>query len=234
MLQVDALHTYYGLSHVLQGVSLRVGAGELVALIGRNGAGKSTTLKTIFGITPARSGQVVFEGQDITHFRTHQIPLLGMCYVPEERRIFPGLSVYENLRLALLPHKKRLDLSAEIERVFGLFPRLRERSKQIGKSLSGGEQQMLAMARGLVSKPRMMLVDEPTQGLAPAYVRSVADIITQIRATGVGVLLVEQNAEIALSISDRAYVIDHGVIQFEGPSPVVRDRDDIRSEYLSL
>jgi branched-chain amino acid transport system ATP-binding protein len=137
MLQVEALHTYYGLSHVLQGISLQVGAGELVALIGRNGAGKSTTLKTIFGITPARSGRVVFEGREITHMPTYQIPLLGMCYVPEERRIFPGLSVYENLRIALLPHKKRLDLSSEMERVFGFFPRLRERCKQYHVMFSG-------------------------------------------------------------------------------------------------
>lgn len=234
MLELEGIHTYYGLSHVLQGLNLRVAAGELVTLIGRNGAGKSTTLKTIMGITPAQAGQVLFAGADVTHLASHLIPRRGITYVPEERRIFPGLSVYENLKLAFLPYKNRLDLGQELEAVYGYFPRLKERHKQDGKSLSGGEQQMLAMARALVTDPKMLLIDEPTQGLAPAFVRSVAETISQIRTTGVGILLVEQNAEVALELADRAYVIDHGVIQFEGTADAVRRNDRVRHEFLTI
>jgi branched-chain amino acid transport system ATP-binding protein len=234
MLKVERVHTYYDLSHVLQGVSLRVEAGELVALIGRNGAGKSTTLKTIMGIMPARKGYISFYGEDITSLPPHLIPRLGISYVPEERRIFPGLSVYENLKLAVLPHKDRLILTDELEKVYAYFPLLKERHRQDGKSLSGGEQQMLAMARALVTNPRMLLIDEPTQGLAPIFVRSVAETISQIRSTGVGILLVEQNAEVALGLADRAYVIDQGVIQFEGAACVVRENEDIQRQFLAV
>jgi branched-chain amino acid transport system ATP-binding protein len=234
MLELQGVHTYYGLSHVLQGVSLRVEAGELVSLIGRNGAGKSTTLKTIMGITPAREGRISFANEDITAMPAHLIPRLGIAYVPEDRRIIPGLSVFENLKLAMLPHKSRLVLADELEKVYGYFPRLKERHKQDGTSLSGGEQQMLAMARGLITNPRMLLIDEPTQGLAPVFVRNVTETVSRIRTTGVGILFVEQNAEVALGLADRAYVIDHGVIQVEGPAAFIREIEDIRRQFLTV
>ena len=234
MLELDGIHTYYGLSHVLQGVSLRVGSGELVSLIGRNGAGKSTTLRTIMGITPARSGRISFGEEDITRLSAHLIPRRGIAYVPEERRIIPGLSVYENLKLAMLPHKRRLVLADELEKVYEYFPPLKERHKQDGKSLSGGEQQMLAIARALITNPRLLLIDEPTQGLAPLFARSVTETISRTRTTGVGILLVEQNAEVALGLADRAYVIDHGVIQVEGPAAFIRDNEDIRRQFLTV
>ena len=234
MLELEGIHTYYGLSHVLQGVSLRVGSGELVSLIGRNGAGKSTTLKTIMGITPARSGRISFGEEDITRLSAHLIPRRGIAYVPEDRRIIPGLSVYENLKLAMLPHKRRLVLADELEKVYEYFPPLKERHKQDGKSLSGGEQQMLAMARGLIANPRMLLIDEPTQGLAPLFVRNVAETISRIRTTGAGILLVEQNAEVALGLAGRAYVIDHGVIQVEGSAAFIRENEEIRRQFLTV
>lgn len=234
MLEIKAINTYYGLSHVLQSVSLQVCEGEVVALVGRNGAGKSTTLKTIMGITPARSGSVTFHGEEISHLSAHLIPRQGISYVPEERRIFGGLSVYENLKIATLAYKDRLVLSESIEEMYTLFPRLKERRNQDAKSLSGGEQQMLATARGLIAKPKILLVDEPTQGLAPAYVRAIMETLAKIRTTGVGVLLVEQNAEIALNIADRAYVLDQGQIQFEGPAEEVKQNEDIRRQFLSV
>lgn len=234
MLQIKEIHTFYGLSHVLQGLSLEVNERELVALIGRNGAGKSTTLKSIVGITPPRRGSISFDGEDITELPTHLIARKGIAYVPEERRIFPGLSVYENLKLAMLPHKNRIEAAEALDRIYSYFPVLAQRRQQDGKSLSGGEQQMLAMARALISDPRVLLVDEPTQGLAPAYVRGISEILVRIKEAGVSILLVEQNAKVALEIADRAYVIDNGVIQFQGSAQEVRQNERVQRSFLSV
>jgi branched-chain amino acid transport system ATP-binding protein len=233
MLSVQAIHTYYGLAHVLQGVSLEVGQGEIVALLGRNGAGKSTTLKSIIGLTPPKRGRVLFEDRELVGAPTHQIARLGVGYVPEERRIFPQLSVLENLRVAMLAHKLD-DPAAALDGVYAMFPRLRERLGQAGRSLSGGEQQMLALARALISKPRLLLIDEPTQGLAPNLVASIAGSLVAIKQQGLAVLLVEQNARIALEVADRAYVIDQGVIQFGGTASELRTNDAVQRQFLTV
>ena len=233
MLAVEDVHAYYDLSHVLQGVSLEVRDGEIVALIGRNGAGKSTTLKSIMGIVPPRRGRIRLDGVELQGLPTHAIARRGIAYVPEERRIFAGLSVAENLRLAMLS-SRRLNQSEALDRVYSYFPRLAERRRQDGKSLSGGEQQMLAMARALIANPRIILVDEPTQGLAPQFVRGISDILVKIRADGVATLLVEQNAKVALEITDRAYVIDHGLIQYAGTSAEVQANERIQREFLAV
>ena|SRR5205823_374785 len=233
MLEVREIHTYYGLAHVLQGVSLDIGDREIVTLLGRNGAGKSTTLKSIIGLTPPRRGAVLFEGVNLVSVSTHQIARLGIGYVPEERRIFSGLTVLENLRLSMLAFKLP-DPSGALASMFEMFPRLGERVTQLGRSLSGGEQQMLALARALISKPRLLLIDEPTQGLAPNLVASIAASLVRIKEQGLSVLLVEQNARVALDIADRAYVIDHGVIQFTGSATDLRSNEAIQREYLTV
>ena len=233
MLSVQEIHTYYGLAHVLQGVSLEIGDREIVALLGRNGAGKSTTLKSIVGLTPPRRGSVVFNGQPITGLPTHEIARLGLSYVPEERRIFPALTVLENLKVAMLAHKLPNPHAAQ-ERMLEMFPRLRERQHQLGRSLSGGEQQMLALARAMISDPKLLLIDEPTQGLAPNLVTSIASSLVQIKEQGLSVLLVEQNARVALSIADRAYVIDHGIIQFSGSAADLSANEAVQREFLTV
>ncbi len=233
MLSVQDIHTYYGLAHVLQGVSLEVGDREIVALLGRNGAGKSTTLKSIMGLTPPKRGAVMFEGQDLVGLPTHLIARKGIGWVPEERRIFPQLSVMENLKVSMLAHKLE-DSNGALDRMFEMFPRLRERSTQAGRSLSGGEQQMLALARALISSPRLLLIDEPTQGLAPNLVTGIASSLVQIKEQGLSVLLVEQNARVALEIADRAYVIDGGVIQFGGSAADLRANEAVQREFLTV
>ena len=233
MLSVNEIHTYYGLAHVLQGISLEIGDSEIVALLGRNGAGKSTTLKSIVGLTPPRRGSIVFDGQEIAGLPTHLIARRGLGYVPEERRIFPALTVLENLKVSMLAYKLR-NPSEALERMFEMFPRLRERQHQLGRSLSGGEQQMLALARALVSSPRLLLIDEPTQGLAPNLVTSIANSLVQIKEQGLSVLLVEQNARVALGIADRAYVIDHGVIQFGGSAAELSSNEAVQREFLTV
>lgn len=234
LLRVESIDTYYGLSHILQGVSLEVESGEIVTLVGRNGAGKTTTLKSILGITPIRSGHVWLREADISALPTHTIIQRGISYVPEERRIIPGLTVRENLKLALLKSKNRDREDEMVERVAQYFPILKERLSQQGTSLSGGEQQMLAMARGLVTDPEIMLVDEPTEGLMPLLVEMIAEIIQNINQTGVTVLLVEQNVEMALSISHRAYVIDEGKIQSSGTAKDILADEDIQRRYLTV
>jgi branched-chain amino acid transport system ATP-binding protein len=234
LLRVESIDTYYGLSHILQGVSLEVESGEIVTLVGRNGAGKTTTLKSILGITPIRSGHVWLREADISALPTHTIIQRGISYVPEERRIIPGLTVRENLKLALLKNKNRDREDEMVERVAQYFPILKERLSQQGTSLSGGEQQMLAMARGLVTDPEIMLVDEPTEGLMPLLVEMIAEIIQNINQTGVTVLLVEQNVEMALSISHRAYVIDEGRIQSSGTAKDILADEDIQRRYLTV
>jgi len=234
LLKVESIDTYNGLSHILQGVSLEVESGEIVTLVGRNGAGKTTTLKSILGITPIRSGHVWLREADISALPTHTIIQRGFSYVPEERRIIPGLTVRENLKLALLKSKNRDREDEMVDRVAQYFPILKERLSQQGTSLSGGEQQMLAIARGLVTDPEIMLVDEPTEGLMPLLVEMIAEIIQNINQTGVTVLLVEQNVEMALSISHRAYVIDEGRIQSSGTAKDILANEDIQRRYLTV
>ena len=234
LLKVENIHTYYGLSHILQGVSLEVDSQEIVTLVGRNGAGKTTTLKSILGITSITSGHIWLREVEISALSTHAIIRRGISYVPEERRIIPGLSVRENLKLALLKSKNRDREDEMIERVAHYFPVLKERLTQEGTSLSGGEQQMLAIARGLVTDPEIMLIDEPTEGLMPLLVETIAEIIQNINQTGVAVLLVEQNVEMALSISHRAYVIDEGIIQSSGTAKEVLADEEIQRRYLTV
>jgi branched-chain amino acid transport system ATP-binding protein len=236
MLTVEQIHTYYGPSHVLQGVSLRVEEGEIVALLGRNGAGKTTTLKSIMGVTPARRGRITFQGKDITRTPTHQIARAGIALVPDDRRIFPNLTVAENLRMGMLKDQRRDGREAEalLRQVFTHFPRLQERIAQVGKSLSGGEQQMLAIARGLVARPKLMLVDEPTEGLMPVLVQGLTEILRQINRDGVTILLVEQDLDVALSLASRGYVIDQGVIQFQGTTQEIRANREIQQRYLGV
>jgi len=234
LLRLENINTYYGLSHILQGISLEVEKGEIVTLVGRNGAGKTTTLKSILGITPIRLGRIWLREVDISALPTHTIIQRGISYVPEERRIIPGLSVRENLKLALLKSKNRDREDEVIDRVAQYFPVLKDRLNQQGTSLSGGEQQMLAIARGLVTDPDIMLVDEPTEGLMPLLVEMIAEIIQNINQTGVTVLLVEQNVEMALSISHRAYVIDEGKIQSSGTAKDILADEDIQRRYLTV
>jgi branched-chain amino acid transport system ATP-binding protein len=233
VLSVRQIHTYYGLAHILQGVSLEVREREIVALLGRNGAGKSTTLKSIVGLTPPRVGAVEFAGQNLVGMPTHRISRLGIGYVPEERRIFPELTVLENLKVAMLAHKLD-DPTGALDGMFAMFPRLHERVGQAGRSLSGGEQQMLALARALISKPRLLLIDEPTQGLAPNLVTSIASSLVRIKEQGLAVLLVEQNTRIALEVADRVYVIDQGVIQFGGTATELRANDAVQRQFLTV
>lgn len=234
LLKIEKINTYYGLSHVLQDVSLEVNKNEIVTLVGRNGAGKTTTLKSILGITPVRSGQILFNGENISALPTHLAIQKGIAYVPEERRIIPGLSVLENIKLALLKSKNRNRLQEMIDKISQYFPVLNKRLTQEASSLSGGEQQMLAIARGLVTDPELMLIDEPTEGLMPILVELIAEIIQTIHREGVTVLLVEQNMEMALSISHRAYVMDEGRIQSHGPAKEILADEEIQRRYLSV
>ncbi len=225
MLVVEDIHAYYGKSHVLQGVSLTVRPGEIVALLGRNGAGKTTTLRAIMGIVPPRRGRVVIDGTDVTGLPAHQIVRRGMAWVPEERRIFPNLSVLENLRMPLAGMNIRGgEARRRLEALYALFPVLRERRAQPGHTLSGGEQQMLAIGRALLANPKVMLIDEPTQGLMPILVQEVVRVLRDINTSGVAVLLVEQMLDVALELAARAYVLDRGVIQ------AVATADEIRHD----
>jgi len=232
LLELDGIHTYYGEAHVLQGVSLAVGEGEVVTLIGRNGAGKTTTLRSIMGIPRPRQGRVLLRGADLTSLPTHQIARRGIAWVPEERRVLPNLTVRDNLRLGSLGG--RANGGDRIDEVLELFPRLRERISQLGRHLSGGEQQMLAIARGLVASPSVMLVDEPTEGLAPLLVESLTQILADINRRGTTILLVEQTLEVALTLSHRLYVMDQGRIQFEGTPDDLRRDPTIQQRFLGV
>ncbi|HLH70644.1 MAG TPA: ABC transporter ATP-binding protein [Candidatus Dormibacteraeota bacterium] len=235
LLELDAVHAYYGLAHVLQDVSLEVRRGEVTALLGRNGAGKTTTLRSVMGLVTVRGGEIRFDGEPLTGRPTHRIARLGIGYVPEDRRMFPGLSVEENLRLAALGRGLDRDQSrAGFERVWELFPTLREHARREAAKLSGGQQQMVAIARALIGSPRLLLIDEPTQGLAPVVARDIARALVDVAATGVGVLLVEQNAMLALEVARRAYVMDEGRIAAEGPADRIREDTEIRSRYLAV
>ena len=233
LLTIDDIHTYYGEAHILQGVSLSVGEGEVVTMIGRNGAGKTTTLLSIMGIAPARRGAVRLGGQDITRLATHEIVQRGIGWVPEERRVLPNLTVLENLRLGMMA-VAGAGGEQRLEEALAYFPRLRERLEQKGRFLSGGEQQMLAIARGLVARPKIMLVDEPTEGLAPLLVQSLTEILREINKRGTTILLVEQTLEVAMALSHRLYVMDQGRIQFEGTPDALRKDPTIQQRFLQL
>jgi branched-chain amino acid transport system ATP-binding protein len=211
VLRANEIHSYYGKSHILHGVSLEVNEGEVVAVLGRNGAGKTTTVRSLIGLTPPRQGSVEIFGNDTTRWPAHRIAGLGVGYVPEGRKIFGSLTVLENLKV---PQARKGPW--DIDRVFQLFPRLAERRSQLGRQLSGGEQEMLSIARPLLLNPRMMLLDEPSQGLAPLIVREVMQVVRRMRDEGLSVLLIEQNAPLSLSIADRAYILDDGKVVYSG------------------
>jgi branched-chain amino acid transport system ATP-binding protein len=234
LLAVENIHTYYGEAHILQGVSVAIGEGEVVTLIGRNGAGKTTTLRSIMGIARPRQGHVRWRGEDITALETHEIARRGIAWIPEERRVLPNLTVLENLRLGMLGSSTRNGGAERLDEVFGYFPRLRERIAHRGRFLSGGEQQMLAIARGLVSRPSVMLVDEPTEGLAPLLVQNLTEILGTINRRGTTILLVEQTLEVALALSHRVYVMDQGRIQFEGTPDQLRRDPTVQQRFLEI
>ena len=228
MLEVDGIHTYYGESHVLHGVSLRVAPGEAVALLGRNGAGKTTAIRSIVGFTPPRAGRVVFEGRAIERWPSYRIARHGLALVPQGRRIFAPLSVRENLLLGARASGWTL------ERVFELFPRLREREAQAGGTLSGGEQQMLAIARALLTNGRLLLLDEPSEGLAPLIVREIGATLQALKAQRLSLLLVEQNYHLALRVADRVYVMNKGQIVYEGTPAGLEADEEIKRRYLGV
>jgi branched-chain amino acid transport system ATP-binding protein len=233
LLAVEDLHTYYGEAHILQGISLSVAEREVVTLIGRNGAGKTTTLRSIMGVARPARGQITFAGENIAGLAPHMVARRGIAWIPEERRVIPNLTVYDNLRLAMIGAGVTDD-GRLLEEVFGFFPRLKERIDYRGRFLSGGEQQMLAIARGLVAKPKLMLVDEPTEGLAPILVQTLTTVLGEISRRGSTILLVEQNLEVALALSSRLYVIDQGRIQFAGTPDELRREPAIQHRFLGV
>ncbi len=230
MLKVEDIQVYYGAIHAIKGVSFHVAPGEIVALIGANGAGKSTILKTVSGLMHPKSGSITFLDKDITHTEGHKLVQGGLAHVPEGRRIFLEMTVQDNLEMGAFT-QKNVD-PAELEKVFTLFPRLAERRKQVAGTLSGGEQQMLAMSRALMSKPKLMMLDEPSMGLAPILVDQIFSIIKDLHKAGTTILLVEQNANRALEIADRAYVLETGKITLEGTGKELASSDEVRKAYL--
>ncbi len=232
ILEVKDLHVSYGAIRALHGISFKVHPGEIVTLIGANGAGKSTTLRTISGLLRPDQGEIYFEGKPISRLDADAIVRLGIIHVPEGRRIFAPLTVRENLEMGAYTRHDKREIAESMEYVFSLFPRLKERLEQAGGTLSGGEQQMLAVARALMAKPRVLLMDEPSMGLAPVLVEEIFNIIQSINQQGVTVLLVEQNALMALSIAHRAYVMETGVIQLEGPAKELIENPQVREAYL--
>ena len=232
MLEVKDLEVYYGVIQAIKGVSFEVNQGEVIALIGANGAGKTTILHTVTGLLSPKRGQVIFEGKDITRVPAHKIVSMGMAHVPEGRRVFAELSVYENLKMGAYTRKDRSEIEESLANVYKRFPRLDERKNQMAGTLSGGEQQMLAMGRALMSKPKIILMDEPSMGLSPILVNEIFDIIQAVSESGTTVLLVEQNAKKALSIADRAYVLETGNIVLEGKAKDLLEDDSIKKAYL--
>lgn len=232
MLKVEDINVYYGGIHALKGISVDVQEGEIVTLIGANGAGKSTTLRTISGLLKPKTGQILFEGKSIAGMVAHNIVSLGISQVPEGRRVFANMSVMENLELGAYLRSDSKGIEADLNQVFERFPRLAERRSQLSGTLSGGEQQMLAMGRALMSRPRLLLLDEPSMGLAPLLVKEIFSIIKDINASGTTILLVEQNAHMALSIANRAYVLETGRITLAGPAQELSQSEAIRKAYL--
>jgi branched-chain amino acid transport system ATP-binding protein len=234
VLELDSIHSYYGNIHALMGVSLKVEQGEIVALIGANGAGKTTTLRSISGLLHPRRGRVLLEGNDISHMAPHHVHIAGIGLVPEGRGIFPALTVLENLEMGAFIVKDKAEIERGIEQSFSLFPRLKERAQQMGGTLSGGEQQMLATARGMMSNPKILLMDEPSMGLAPVLVDQIFEIIKELNARGTTILLVEQNALMALSIAHRGYVLQTGNIVLTDTGDALKANDMVRKAYLGM
>ena len=234
LLTITDLHVYYGNIAAVKGISFEVYEGEIVTLIGANGAGKSTTMRTISGLLKPRKGEVVFEGKKVSGLPGNEVAARGIAQSPEGRRIFPRMTVLENLELGAFLRKDKTEIPADLERVFDLFPRLKERLSQKGGTLSGGEQQMLAMGRALMAQPRLLLLDEPSMGLAPVLVDVVFEIIERVNAQGTTILLVEQNALAALNIGNYAYVLETGHIGLEGPAAALADNEEVRNAYLGL
>ncbi len=232
MLEVKDLEVYYGMIQAIKGISFEVNQGEVIALIGANGAGKTTTLHTITGLLSPKKGSVMFEGTDITKIPAHKIVSMGMAHVPEGRRVFAELSVYENLKMGAYTRKDKNEIEESLANVYKRFPRLEERRNQMAGTLSGGEQQMLAMGRALMSKPKIILMDEPSMGLSPIFVNEIFDIIQAVSESGTTVLLVEQNAKKALSIADRAYVLETGKITMSGNAKDLLKDEAVKKAYL--
>ena len=232
MLKVTDLQVYYGVIQALKGISFEVNEGEVIALIGANGAGKTTILHTVTGLINQKAGKIEFEGKDISHTPAYKIVAEGIAHVPEGRRVFAELSVYDNLMMGAYTRKDKKEIAETLEMVYKRFPRLEERKKQMAGTLSGGEQQMLAMGRALMSKPKIILMDEPSMGLSPIFVNEIFEIIKAVSASGTTVLLVEQNAKKALSIADRAYVLETGKIILEGDAKVLMNDERVKKAYL--
>ncbi len=232
MLRVEDINVYYGAIHAIKGISLDVPDGEIVALIGSNGAGKSTTLRTISGLMKPKTGKILYEGKDIAGTSAHKIVGMGLCQVPEGRRVFANMTVLENLELGAYLRKDKDGIAKDMQDVFDKFPRLQERKEQIAGTLSGGEQQMLAMGRALMSRPKLLLMDEPSMGLAPLLVKEIFNIIKEINASGTTILLVEQNANMALSVADKAYVLETGRITLSGTAQELASSEAVRKAYL--
>jgi len=232
-LKVEEIHTFYGKSHVLQGISLEVGRGEIVGLLGRNGVGKSTTLKSIVGLVFPSRGSIQFRGEEVVGLRPHQICQLGLGFVPEERRIFPGLTVRENLLIGIKANQQ-VDDPWTIEKIYTFFPQLGKRDRQKGRYLSGGEQQMLTIGRTLMGNPELLLVDEPTEGLSPGLVEMVIQILRGINEKGCSILIVEHAIDVVLSLATRAYVMSKGKIVYGGTGQEVHDNEEIRKQYLEV
>ena len=232
MLRLDDVNVYYGAIHALKGISLNVEKGEIVTLIGSNGAGKTTTLKTISGVLKPKTGKVIFEDKEINKKNASDIVGLGISHVPEGRRVFAKMSIMENLEMGAYLRKDKAEIKRDYEKVFGIFPRLLERKSQMAGTLSGGEQQMLAIGRALMARPELLILDEPSMGLAPLIVKQIFSIIKEINEEGTTILLVEQNAAMALKIAHRAYVIQNGTIKMEGKAQELLNDDNVRSTYL--
>ena len=233
MLKVENIHTYYGLSHILFGVSLEVKEGEVVCLLGRNGAGKTTTMRSIMGLTPPKEGRILFKGVEIQGLPSHKIARMGIGFVPGERRIFPDLTVRENLEIAEKPGSDG-SFRWNIERVYELFPKLKEIEDRRAGYLSGGEQQMLAIGRALMGNPDLLLLDEPTEGLAPVVVKTLEEQIKKLKETGISILLAEQNIKTAMNLGDRVYIIEGGRIKYSGSMEDFKKKPEIRERYLTV
>ncbi|GAB4308230.1 ABC transporter ATP-binding protein [Pseudothermotoga elfii] len=234
VLSIENLNVHYGSIHAIKGISLEVKKGQIATLIGANGAGKTTTLNAITNLVKKSGGKILFEGEDITNLSTHEIVSRGIVLVPEGRKIFPNLTVYENLMMGAYSRRDQEKIKRDLNWTLTLFPRLRERLKQLGGTLSGGEQQMLAVARGLMSKPKLLMLDEPSLGLAPLLVKEVFQIIEEIRKEGVTILLVEQNAFAALKVADYAYVLETGKVVIQDSGKDLLNNDDVRKAYLGI
>jgi branched-chain amino acid transport system ATP-binding protein len=232
ILELDDVHTYYGTIHALKGISLDVREGEVVTLIGANGAGKSTTLRSINGLNHPREGKIRFQGTDITETPPHEIVKMGISQSPEGRRIFSRMSVFENLEMGAYQRDNKAEIREDLERVYALFPRLQERRAQKGGTLSGGEQQMLAIGRALMARPKLLLLDEPSMGLAPIFVEKIFEIVREINQQGTPILLVEQNALMALDTADRGYVLETGRVALADDAKALRDNEQVRKTYL--